>query len=148
MTHKYSDSSTHPLTPSAREGEKFIHIHSFSKENKDDFLLYILGLMNSKLYRWLITQMTNLIDEGKYAYGAKDKIEKLPIPRIDKKQEKEFAQLVKEIVQAKENGGATLVAHNERTKILESRLDSMVYKLYGLDNEEIAIIGGGGQHIV
>ena len=112
---------THPLTPSAREGgkigecpqegEEFVNVPSFSKENKDDFLLYILGLMNSKLYRWLITQMTNLIDEGKYAYGAKDKIEKLPIPRLDKKQEKEFVELVKEIVQIKANGGATLVAH-------------------------------------
>ncbi|MBD5166378.1 MAG: class I SAM-dependent DNA methyltransferase [Helicobacter sp.] len=127
-----------------QEGEEFVNVPSFSKENKDDFLLYILGLMNSKLYRWLITQMTNLIDEGKYAYGAKDKIEKLPIPRLDKKQELEFVRLVKEMIQIKQTEGATLVAHNEQTKILESKLDSMVYALYGLDNEEIAIIGGGG----
>ena len=48
----------------------------------NDKLLYILGLMNSTLYKWLITQMTNLVETGKYAYGAKDKIEQLPIPQI------------------------------------------------------------------
>lgn len=112
-------------------------------------LEYLLGILHSKLATFAFKEFYagGGLGESGYRY-KKAFLEKLPIPRIDKKQEKEFVKLVKEIVQAKENGGATLVAHNERTKILESRLDSMVYKLYGLDNEEIAIIGGGGQHIV
>ncbi|RDU62070.1 Eco57I restriction-modification methylase domain-containing protein [Helicobacter sp. MIT 14-3879] len=107
--------NTHPLTPPQERGESLVttpardegqgmRIPSTKGEGtnaSDDFLLYILGCMNSTLYRWLITQITNLIDEGKYAYGAKDKLEKLPIPKISKKQELEFVDIVQQIIEAK-----------------------------------------------
>nr|WP_300764922.1 TaqI-like C-terminal specificity domain-containing protein [Helicobacter sp. UBA3407] len=107
-------------------------------------LEYLLGLLHSKLCTFAFKEFYagGGLGESGYRY-KKAFLEKLPIPKIAKKQEKEFVELVKEIVQTKQIGGATLVAHNEQTKILESKLDSMVYKLYGLDNEEIAIIGGG-----
>ena len=70
-------------------------------DSKDSTLLYILGLMNSTLYKWIITQITNLIQTGQYAYGAKDKIEKLPIPKISAKQERAFIDIVKEIIELK-----------------------------------------------
>ncbi|EEO25780.1 DUF7149 domain-containing protein [Helicobacter winghamensis] len=91
-------------------------------------LLYILGLMNSTLYKWIITQMTNLVETGKYAYGAKDKIEKLPIPKVDSKTEAEFIQIVQEILESKKQG--------MDTKGLESTLDTMVCKLYNLSQTE------------
>ncbi|RDU58828.1 hypothetical protein CQA63_09125 [Helicobacter marmotae] len=106
------------------------------KQNKEDFLLYVLGCMNSTLYRWLITQMTNLIDEGKYAYGAKDKLEKLPIPKISKNQESELVEIVCQIIESKKA--------NKDTSTLEKCLDSQVFALYDLSNEEINIITGGG----
>ncbi|EAK1434467.1 class I SAM-dependent DNA methyltransferase, partial [Campylobacter coli] len=68
-------------------------------------LKYILAFMNSNCYKWLITLKTNLIQTGSYAYGAKDKIERLPIPKINSKNEKlanELINLVDEILKAKE----------------------------------------------
>ena len=55
--------------------------------------------MNSKLYRWLTTQMTNLIEIGQYAYGAKDKIEKLPIPKLDSKENQKIAEKITTLVE-------------------------------------------------
>lgn len=102
------------------------------EQNKEDFLLSILGLMNSTLYKWLVTQMTNLIETGKYAYGAKDKIETLPIPKITKKQEEEFIKIVREIIDSK--------AKSKDSKELESSLDSMVYQIYNINNDDIKIV--------
>ncbi|EHR1322066.1 Eco57I restriction-modification methylase domain-containing protein, partial [Campylobacter jejuni] len=68
-------------------------------------LKYILAFMNSNCYKWLITLKTNLIQTGSYAYGAKDKIERLPIPKINSKNEKlanELINLVDEILKVKE----------------------------------------------
>lgn len=119
---------------------------------QDNLLLYILGLMNSTLYKWLITQMTNLVEEGKYAYGAKDKIEKLPIPKLSKSQESEFVAIVQKIIdmhkhlkvaQNAQDSHMNLTALNEKLNTLQSQLDSMVYKLYGLDDTEIELIRGG-----
>ncbi|WP_418121011.1 class I SAM-dependent DNA methyltransferase [Campylobacter jejuni] len=100
-------------------------------------LKYILAFMNSNCYKWLITLKTNLIQTGSYAYGAKDKIERLPIPKINSKNEKladELINLVDEILKAKEQD------KNANTQELENKINSLVYKLYNLTEEEIKII--------
>ncbi|HGG0069388.1 TPA: class I SAM-dependent DNA methyltransferase [Campylobacter coli] len=102
-------------------------------------LKYILAFMNSNCYKWLITLKTNLIQTGSYAYGAKDKIERLPIPKINSKNEKlanELINLVDEILKAKEQD------KNVNTQELENKINSLVYKLYNLNEEEIKIIEG------
>ncbi|EAK9923074.1 class I SAM-dependent DNA methyltransferase [Campylobacter coli] len=102
-------------------------------------LKYILAFMNSNCYKWLITLKTNLIQTGSYAYGAKDKIERLPIPKINSKNEKlanELINLVDEILKAKEQD------KNVNTQELENKINSIVYKLYNLTEEEIKIIEG------
>lgn len=100
-------------------------------------LKYILAFMNSNCYKWLITLKTNLIQTGSYAYGAKDKIERLPIPKINSKNEKlanELISLVDEILKAKEQN------KNANTQELENKINSLVYKLYNLTEDEIKII--------
>lgn len=102
-------------------------------------LKYILAFMNSNCYKWLITLKTNLIQTGSYAYGAKDKIERLPIPKINSKNEKladELINLVDEILKAKEQD------KNANTQELENKINSLTYKLYNLTEEEIKIIEG------
>ncbi|EOJ2641863.1 class I SAM-dependent DNA methyltransferase [Campylobacter jejuni] len=102
-------------------------------------LKYILAFMNSNCYKWLITLKTNLIQTGSYAYGAKDKIERLPIPKINSKNEKlanELINLVDEILKAKEQD------KNTNAQELENKINSIVYKLYNLTEEEIKIIEG------
>ncbi|EGW7234672.1 class I SAM-dependent DNA methyltransferase [Campylobacter coli] len=102
-------------------------------------LKYILAFMNSNCYKWLITLKTNLIQTGSYAYGAKDKIERLPIPKINSKNQKladELINLVDKILKAKEQD------KNANTQELENKINSLVYKLYNLTEEEIKIIEG------
>ncbi|RKV39284.1 class I SAM-dependent DNA methyltransferase [Helicobacter pylori] len=103
-------------------------------------LYYILGLLNTTLYRWLTIQMTNLITIGKYAYGSKDKIERLPIPQITPKNQEladKIIVLVDKILQSKEKDPKA------NTQGLEKEIDALVYQLYNLTDEEIKIIENG-----
>ncbi|WQX70984.1 class I SAM-dependent DNA methyltransferase [Helicobacter pylori] len=103
-------------------------------------LYYILGLLNTTLYRWLTIQMTNLITIGKYAYGSKDKIERLPIPQITEKNQ----ELARKITDCAEQ----ILALKEKdpkanTQKLEKEIDALVYQLYHLTDEEIKTIEYG-----
>ncbi|WP_445724468.1 TaqI-like C-terminal specificity domain-containing protein [Helicobacter pylori] len=113
-------------------------ITSKTLETRD--LYYILGLLNTTLYRWLTIQMTNLITIGKYAYGSKDKIEQLPIPQITKSNKPtadKIIALVDKILQAKEKDPKA------NTQQLEKEIDALVYQLYHLTDEEIKTIENG-----
>ncbi|MGL2337900.1 DUF7149 domain-containing protein [Helicobacter pylori] len=101
---------------------------------------YICGLLNTTLYRWLTIQMTNLITIGKYAYGSKDKIERLPIPQITEKNQEladKIIALVDKILALKEKDPKA------NTQKLEKEIDALVYQLYNLTDEEIKIIEDG-----
>ncbi|EKG4596771.1 class I SAM-dependent DNA methyltransferase, partial [Campylobacter coli] len=66
-------------------------------------------------------------------------VEKLPIPKINSKNQKladELINLVDEILKAKEQN------KNANTQELENKINSIVYKLYNLTEEEIKIIEG------
>ncbi|GAA7960822.1 class I SAM-dependent DNA methyltransferase [Helicobacter pylori] len=103
-------------------------------------LYYILGLLNTTLYKWLTIQMTNLITIGKYAYGSKDKIERLPIPKITEKNQ--------ELAHKITDGAKQILALKAKdpkanTQRLEKEIDTLVYQLYHLTDEEIKIIEDG-----
>ncbi|MCH4603672.1 class I SAM-dependent DNA methyltransferase [Helicobacter pylori] len=111
-----------------------------SKTLKTRDFYYICGLLNTTLYRWLTIQMTNLITIGKYAYGSKDKIERLPIPKITP-QNQELARKITD-------GAKQILALKEKdpkanTQELEKEIDALVYQLYHLTDEEIKIIENG-----
>ncbi|MGL2581831.1 DUF7149 domain-containing protein, partial [Helicobacter pylori] len=111
-----------------------------SKTLKTRDFYYICGLLNTTLYKWLTIQMTNLITIGKYAYGSKDKIERLPIPKITTKNQEladKIIVLVDKILQAKEKDPKA------NTQKLEKEIDALVYQLYHLTDEEIKIIEDG-----
>lgn len=66
-------------------------------------------------------------------------LERLSIPKINSKNEKlanELISLVDEILKAKEQD------KNANTKTQEDKINSIVYKLYNLNEEEIKIIEG------
>ncbi|EAI0140063.1 hypothetical protein E0U08_08755, partial [Campylobacter jejuni] len=74
---------------------------------------------------------------GDGIYGAKIYIEKLPIPKINSKNQKlvdELINLVDEILKAKEQN------KNASTQELENKINSLTYKLYNLTEDEIKII--------
>lgn len=100
-------------------------------------LKYLVGILNSKFANYLKILFTNLSKVGVYAYGAKDKIEKIPIPKItpsNKNLSKEIINLVDGILEFKKQ--------NKDTSMLEKRIDEIVYKLYGLSEGEIKIVEG------
>jgi adenine-specific DNA-methyltransferase len=61
-------------------------------------------------------------------------IEHLPIPQVSKAQEAAIAQRVEQILAKKQRG--------EDTTGLEREIDEIVYGLYGLSAEEIAVVEG------
>jgi type II restriction/modification system DNA methylase subunit YeeA len=109
-------------------------------------LKYMLGILNSKFADYLLLLFTNLTSLGKYAYGAKDKIEQLPLPPITKENQPladQIVQKVQEILSLTQSPDyGTNKEKQQRVKELEKQIDELVYKLYNLTEEEIKIIEG------
>ena len=97
-------------------------------------LKYILGILNSKYANILLA---NIRGDSINIYP--EYLRKLPIPKIDstnKALSDEIISLVEQILDSKAKDPTT------DTKELESHIDSLVYKLYHLTDDEIKIIGG------
>ncbi|MBI4847478.1 MAG: hypothetical protein HY808_02735 [Nitrospirae bacterium] len=98
---------------------------------------YILSLLNSQLaawfYYWFVyNRAVRTMHFDKYY------IDKLPIREIDMTAQQPFITLVDQILTAKKKDP------NADTSALEKQIDEMVYALYGLTPEEIAIVEGKG----
>lgn len=103
------------------------------KDNK-----YLLGILNSNLIYDYMKNISSNLGEGAFRW-IKQYIEKLPIPKINSKNQQtadELINLVDEILKAKEKD------KNTNTKGFENRIDFLVYKLYNLTEDEIRIIEG------
>ena len=101
-------------------------------------LPYIIGILNSWIFDFAFAErFPNLL--GGTLELSKIFFEKLPIPKIDstnKALSDEIISLVKQILDSKAKDPTT------DTKELESHIDSLVYKLYHLTDDEIKIIEG------
>lgn len=62
-------------------------------------------------------------------------VETIPIPKATKAQQKSLERLAQQVMDAKVQG--------ENTENLEAQIDTIVYQLYGLSAEEIALIAQG-----
>ena len=96
-------------------------------------LKYLTGLLNSKLNFWYFKQIGATLGAGGYEM-SKIFVEKLPIPKVDKKTEDKIVNLVDRIIEGKKSG----IDMRE----LEEEVDRLVYRLYELSEEEIKIIEG------
>lgn len=107
-------------------------IHGF-REN--DSLKYFLAILNSKLFVFLYHQELN--EQGKvYPQIKKVTLQKLRLVISDKSTAKDLVFYVNKILTSKkENPEAD-------TSALEREIDELVYKLYGLTEEEIRIVEG------
>ena len=105
--------------------------HSFRLIDENYNLKYVLGIINSSLIKWVIYDIcpVKMGDARKYGLSY---IKKLPIPSGTVLLQQEISSLVEEVINNKQKG--------LETKNLEKEIDQMVYKLYGLSAEEIAII--------
>ncbi|EAJ5687317.1 class I SAM-dependent DNA methyltransferase [Campylobacter lari] len=105
-----------------------------------DNLKYLIAFLNNDFVAFIFKSFYaggNLGESG-FRY-KKAFLEKLPIPKINSKNEKlanELVSLVDEILKAKEQN------KNANTQEQENKINSIVYKLYNLTEEEIKIIEG------
>ncbi|OEW88680.1 restriction endonuclease [Campylobacter jejuni] len=112
-------------------------ILSHQSNNKKE-LLYLTALLNSNVNFYYFKQIGAKLGVSGYEM-SKIFVEKLPIPKINSKNEKladELINLVDEILKAKEQD------KNTNTQELENKINSLVYKLYNLTEDEIKIIEG------
>ncbi|MBZ7967605.1 class I SAM-dependent DNA methyltransferase [Campylobacter sp. RM9756] len=103
-------------------------------------LKYLIAFLNNEFVAYIFKEFYaggNLGENG-FRY-KKAFLEKLPIPKINSKNQKtadELVTLVDEILKAKEQD------KNADTKIQEDKINTLVYKLYNLTEDEIKIIEG------
>lgn len=97
---------------------------------------YLLAILNSRLIVYYMQYISSHLGQGAFRW-IRQYIEKLPIPKINSKNQKiadELINLADEILKAKEQD------KNANTQELENKINFLVYKLYNLTEEEIKII--------
>lgn len=97
-----------------------------------NYLEYLVIFLNSSIIKWYsyLTNM-NKTGVGDMQIGAQNLV-LFPIPIINKSEQKPFLKLLEEILKKK--------ALNEDIKDLEAKANILVYKVYGLSDEEIGFI--------
>ncbi|ECK7521941.1 class I SAM-dependent DNA methyltransferase [Campylobacter coli] len=111
---------------------------AFMVANSKNELKYLLGFLNSSLIFYYFKNIGHLYSDKGFLL-SNQYVEKFPILKIHSKNQKiadELINLVDEILKAKEQD------KNANTQELENKINSLVYKLYNLTEEDIKIIEG------
>ena len=100
-----------------------------------EYLEYFTGLLNSKLINFFYQEISQ--EKGRVLAQVKpQRIRSLPISIGTPQQRDQIAKTVNRILAAK------LVNPTMATSALELEIDQLIYKLYGLTEDEIAIVEG------
>ncbi|MYF36065.1 MAG: hypothetical protein F4226_04530 [Synechococcus sp. SB0678_bin_12] len=96
---------------------------------------YLCAVLNSTMATWFMG--TTALNSGMgVTRWIKHTVEQIPIPKISDAQQKPFIELIDHILQAKAPNPSA------DTSTLEAEIDHLVYQLYGLTSEEIAVVEG------
>ena len=102
---------------------------------------YVLALVNSKLMNWFFKE--TMSDQ---LHCTIDNAKQLPIKKTSKAQQKPVIKLVDQILSiTKSKDYLDNPDKQAKVKRLEKEIDQLVYKLYGLNKEEIKIVEGFNQ---
>lgn len=96
---------------------------------------WLLGLLNSKAV-WYFLKTICVVRSGGFIEVKPQYFEQIPIPATKDTDKKQLDSLVDQILSAKQKDP------DADTSALERQIDQMVYKLYDLTPEEIAIVEG------
>lgn len=119
--------------------EQFIirdNLYSIVHRDRKADLRFILGLLNSKLLNWFYQKAINPEEGEALAQIKRGHLAQLPIVSSQHKDSKKLVTLVDRILAAKRK------SLDADTRVLEQNVDQIVYALYGLTNEEIALVEG------
>lgn len=109
-------------------------VYFITQLDKDFNLKYILALLNSKLYYFWLYHKGKRKGENLELYQIP--LSEIPIKYIEDKEQRVFVDLIDKILTLKsKNVGSD-------TNEFESQIDSLVYKLYNLTDDEIKIVEG------
>ena len=97
--------------------------------------MWLLGLLNSKAIFWFYTKTSTQIRGGFVRFIAQY-VSQIPIPPIEPVQKASISKLVNQILATKRTDPDADVSE------LENEIDQIVYLLYDLTPEEIAIVEG------
>ena len=104
--------------------------------DKSFSLRYLLGLIDSKLFQYLMNKLTFEKTKGAFTKAKIFHYYELPIRIATATQQQPIIDLVDEILTKKKQNSS------EDTTDLEGKIDKLVYELYGLTDEEIKVVEG------
>jgi len=117
--------------------EEYYYGHSISPfkpfEKNIDKSKYILAIVNSKLISWYGNFILPNFGKDIFPKLNPNDIKELPIPKVFDNEE-EINQIVSQLILLKQANPQT------NARELENQIDKLVYKLYGLTEEEIRIV--------
>lgn len=99
--------------------------------DKEFSIKYVLAILNSKLMDWFYGYIGK--PKGKAREYFNKPLALIPIRKIPEAQQETYIALVDKILDVKQKGG-------EDTRSYEAEIDLLIYALYGLTDDEIAIV--------
>ncbi len=117
----------------------YVEATSFLLTGKN--IKFLIAILNSKPFTYFFKRFYaggGLGDEG-YRY-KKAFLEQVPIPKISQSQQKPFINLVNQILKITSQPNYDPNNPPAKQKQLEAEIDRLVYKLYGLSEEEVKVI--------
>jgi hypothetical protein len=105
-------------------------------------LKYLLALLNSALMNfWFKKSFLN--EDELFPHIQKNQLEAIPIKNLDNNKQKPFIDLVDKILAiTKDDDYLENPAKQAKVRDYEKQIDQLVYRLYGLTDEEIKIVEG------
>ncbi|MGC2238636.1 MAG: TaqI-like C-terminal specificity domain-containing protein [Pyrinomonadaceae bacterium] len=108
--------------------------HLVIQKSENVSLKFIIALLNSNLIGWYHHNTSPKAKKGLFPKVLVNDINNFPIKQITPEEQQPFIKLVDEILEKKKLG--------QETADLENKIDCLVYHLYDLTDEEIAIVEG------
>ena len=99
-------------------------------------LKYLCGVLNSRLIAWLMSRTAATTGMGLPRW-KKYTVETIPVPRPSDEEERSIVGLVDHLIELVRDRGGN---GDEEGVRLEHALDQAVFRLYGLDNDEVAAV--------
>ncbi len=130
--------------------------HYMMVHDDTSFLYYLLGILNSKLYFFYMKRVAGVLgdaDDGGRLISQKSHILKFPIRTInpsetnEKSQHEKMVSLVTQMLELHKSKADAKTqseqdVYERQIKSVDEGIDSLVYALYGLSEEEIKIVKG------
>jgi type I restriction-modification system DNA methylase subunit len=111
-------------------------VNPFRVTDKKFSTKFVLGILNSCLVSFIYVNTSSIATKDDFRQTTLAELRRIPIPAEASEQQKPVERLVERILSAKQRDAGGDVS------ALEGELDELVYALYGLTADEIAIVKG------